>query len=396
MCSWPICGARLSWRSPVFDDAGLERPTPLTGLPCLLASDCRITGGRPQEIVPIRSVIEAVAAAPARVTLVALDLGDLDWDPRLGVLGQVVPAALDRELAKPQIDAVSQNWIIGSHDLFQASAVSVQSRRTCFGRALELALAGDADEEATGNGNGLIELDEVVRFVSLWTNEWTRRLSGGRSRQTPVVWKLGVGRVAPDEIPPGIALLRVPSRSSFFATSKPQAEAARGDESSAAEAASGPQASEKQKDAASGEETPQSQQDDAVERLPCRPQLLQRPPGTRTQKASRPKAARLRMPPAMVQRPGRPTVRPQACDSWLLSMNPEMPCSRFPVNRSPWHLRRATRLAKIRLGRNSKNRHLTRQLTGLPPELVTPRLRGLLVRRVIHLRKKRSRQRMLR
>jgi hypothetical protein len=254
---------------PVFDDAGLERPTPLTGLPCLLASDCRITGGRPQEIVPIRSVIEAVAAAPARVTLVALDLGDLDWDPRLGVLGQVVPAALDRELAKPQIDAVSQNWIIGSHDLFQASAVSVQSRRTCFGRALELALAGDADEEATGNGNGLIELDEVVRFVSLWTNEWTRRLSGGRSRQTPVVWKLGVGRVAPDEIPPGIALLRVPSRSSFFATSKPQAEAARGDESSAAEAASGPQASEKQKDAASGEETPQSQQDDAVERLPA-------------------------------------------------------------------------------------------------------------------------------
>jgi hypothetical protein len=254
---------------PVFDDAGLERPTPLTGLPCLLASDFRIAGGRPQEIVPIRSVIEAVAAAPARVTLVALDLGDLDWDPRLGVLGQVVPAALDRELSKPQLDAVSQNWIIGSHDLFQASAVSVQSRRTCFGRALELALAGDADEEATGNGNGLIELDEVVRFVSLWTNEWARRLSGGRSRQTPVVWRLGVGRVALDEIPPGIALLRVPSRSSFFATSKPQAEAARGDESSAAEAASGPQDSEKQKDAASGEESPKPQQDGEVERLPA-------------------------------------------------------------------------------------------------------------------------------
>jgi len=45
---------------PIFDAGGLERASPLSGQPCLLASDCRIAGDRPQEIVPIREVIEAV------------------------------------------------------------------------------------------------------------------------------------------------------------------------------------------------------------------------------------------------------------------------------------------------------------------------------------------------
>jgi len=198
---------------PVFDSGGLERANPLSGVPCLLASDCRISGERPQEIVPVRTVIEAVAASPARTTLVAVDFGDLQWDPRLGVLGHVVPAALDQELAKPQTDLRSQTWVIGSHDLFQMSSASVQARRSCFGRAFELALAGEADMPPIGNENGLVELDELARFVSVWTNEWTRRLSGGRSRQTPVVWKLGTGRVPIAEVPAGIGLLRVSPRS---------------------------------------------------------------------------------------------------------------------------------------------------------------------------------------
>jgi hypothetical protein len=199
---------------PVFDADGLERPNPLSGVPCLLASDCRIAGERPQEIVPLRTVVEALASSPARTTLVAVDLGDLQWDPRLGVLGHVVPAALDQAFAGPVDDIANQNWVIGSHDLFQMSFASVQARRTCFGRAFELAISGQADEPPIGNGNGLIELDEVARFVSVWTNEWTRRLSGGRSRQTPVVWKLGVGRVPLEDIPAGIPLIRVPTRRS--------------------------------------------------------------------------------------------------------------------------------------------------------------------------------------
>lgn len=197
---------------PIFDDAGLDRDDTLAGVPCMLASDCELARGRPAEVVPIRDLVEAVGASASRLTLVALDLGDLQWDPRLGVLGHVVPIALDREFAKPQTEATSNNWVIGSHDLFQVSSASIEARRTCFARALELALSGDADRSTSGNGNGVIELDEVARFVSLWTNEWSRRLSGGRSRQTPVVWKLGVGRVALGDIPAGIALMRVPKK----------------------------------------------------------------------------------------------------------------------------------------------------------------------------------------
>lgn len=197
---------------PIFDDAGLDRDDTLAGVPCMLASDCELARGRPAEVVPIRDLVEAVGASASRLTLVALDLGDIQWDPRLGVLGHVVPIALDREFAKPQTEATSNNWVIGSHDLFQVSSASIEARRTCFARALELALSGDADQTMSGNGNGILELDEVARFVSLWTNEWSRRLSGGRSRQTPVVWKLGVGRVALDDIPAGIALMRVPKK----------------------------------------------------------------------------------------------------------------------------------------------------------------------------------------
>lgn len=195
---------------PLFDEAGLQQQDSYAGRACLLASDCSIVGPRPREIVPIRDVIEALGAAPSRLTVVALDLGDVEWDPRLGVLGHVVPTALDREFARPQQDANFHNWVIGSHDLFQYSSGSLPARRTCFARAVELALSGAADQGGTGNGNGIIELDELARFVTVWTNEWVRRDSGGRSRQTPVVWKLGVGRVPIEEIPSGLGLLRVP------------------------------------------------------------------------------------------------------------------------------------------------------------------------------------------
>ena len=55
----------------------------------------------------------------------------------------------------------------------------------------------------------VVELDEIARYVEAWTGEWVRRTSGGRSRQRPVVWKLGQGRVPTDRIPQGIAILRL-------------------------------------------------------------------------------------------------------------------------------------------------------------------------------------------
>ena len=196
-----------------------SRSDPLVGRACFLASDLAISGPRPRELVPIRDIVEAIGAAPPYTTLHVLDLGDISWDPRLGVLANVVPRILDRDFAPPQFDASYHNWVLGSHDLFQHSAVSPASGRTYFARAVELALRGGADEEPWGDGDGMIELHEVVPFVKAWTAEWVRRATGGRSVQTPVLWKLGVGRIATHEIPENVALIRVPHTAAKKASS---------------------------------------------------------------------------------------------------------------------------------------------------------------------------------
>ena len=179
------------------------------GKACFVAADLRVRGPRPRELVPLREIVEAIGSTKPRTTLFAIDLGDIQWDPRLGVVANVVSKQLDADFASAQIDATSENWIIGSHDLFESSFASVPAQRTFFARALELALAGKADEKPWGDANKVVELDEIARYVEAWTGEWVRRSSGGRSRQRPVVWKLGKGRVPIDSLPKGIAIIRV-------------------------------------------------------------------------------------------------------------------------------------------------------------------------------------------
>jgi hypothetical protein len=186
-----------------------SRTDPIAGRACFLASDLSVAGTRPREVVPIRDVVEAIGAAPPYTTLHVLDLGDVAWEPRLGVLGNVVSRVLDVDFAHPQRDASHHNWVLGSHDLFQHSAVTTAGGRTYFSRAVELALAGSADERPWGDGDGLVELHEVVPFVKAWTAEWVRQTSGGRSVQTPVLWKLGVGRIATSDIPRDVPLIRL-------------------------------------------------------------------------------------------------------------------------------------------------------------------------------------------
>jgi hypothetical protein len=194
---------------PVFDVEGMPLYDPVTERACLVAADCTIRGARPRELVPIRDIVEAIGAATARTTLVLIDLGDVHWDPRLGTLAHVVPRLLDEEFVVAQKKARGDVWVLGSQDIFQVSETSLAGGRTYFSRAVELALSGAADGEGCGDGDGLVELDEVTRFVTRWTSEWVRRASGGRHQQTPVLWKLGAGRVAADGAPPAVGLVRV-------------------------------------------------------------------------------------------------------------------------------------------------------------------------------------------
>ena len=194
---------------PLLDADGNERPDPLGGHACLVATDATLRGEGLRGLVPIRDIVESIGSAASLTTLVAIDLGNLRWDPRIGVLCGLVPRQLDRDLAAPPLRATGQNWVIASHDTLQYSGASGTEKRTFFAAALEQGLAGAADQAPWGDGDRVVELHELAPFVVAWTSEWSRRSSGGRAPQRPVVWKLGAGRVDLRDIPQNIRLVRV-------------------------------------------------------------------------------------------------------------------------------------------------------------------------------------------
>jgi hypothetical protein len=194
---------------PLLDPDGNERPDPLGGHACLVASDATLRGEGLRELVPCRDIVESIGSAPSLTTLVAMDLGDLRWDPRIGVLCSQVPRQLDQDFKAPPIRANGQNWLMTSHDNLQYSGASGTAKRTFFAAALEQGLAGAADQSPWGDGDRVVELHELAPFVVAWTSEWSRRGSGGRAPQRPAIWKLGVGRVALADIPRNIRLVRV-------------------------------------------------------------------------------------------------------------------------------------------------------------------------------------------
>jgi len=181
----------------------------LAGKACMLSADFRVHGDRPREVIAWREIAELLGNGWLSQTLIAIDLGDLEWDPRLGVLASVVAKQLDIDFSTRQVSAVGENWIIGSHDLFGSSMAHPAARRTLFARALELGLSGNSDSKPWGNENGIVELDELAYFMTSQITHWSVEITGGRSQQKPVIWKLGVGRVPIADIPKGIAIIRV-------------------------------------------------------------------------------------------------------------------------------------------------------------------------------------------
>ena len=194
---------------PLLDADGNERPDPLGGHACLVTTDATLRGEGLREMVPCRDIVESIGSAASLTTLVAMDLGDLRWDPRIGVLCSLVPRQLDQDFKAPPLRANGQNWLLASHDTLQYSGASGTARRTFFAAALEQGLAGAADQPPWGDGDRVVELHELAPFVSAWTFEWSRRSSGGSVVQRPAVWKLGVGRVALRDIPRDVRLVRV-------------------------------------------------------------------------------------------------------------------------------------------------------------------------------------------
>ncbi|MFZ4733098.1 MAG: hypothetical protein ACOYK7_11230, partial [Pirellulales bacterium] len=183
----------------------------------IFTSDAKPGQPLSRQLVSCRDLAATLASSPAKTTLVAIDFGDLRWDPRMGVIGGLSAALLDEELKSAVSGAGpgKECWVLGSHDTFEYSAISLAAQRSLFSRALELALRGDADGREWceggrgGDGDGTVELDEVVRFTAAWTSAWAKKQG---EVQRPVIWKLGAGRVKFDDVPRNVPIIRVPRR----------------------------------------------------------------------------------------------------------------------------------------------------------------------------------------
>lgn len=210
-----ILVAYVRGQSLVVPDALSETQAtddPLSGTCCLIANDFSLQGERPGGLVPCRKLVEYLGTANNKTSLIALDLGNLRWDPRLGVALHLVPNRLEEDLVFNQRRASGNNWIITSHDSLEFSLVSPGDQQTVFGKAIAQALTGVADQTPWGDADGMIELHEIALFVSEATLQWSQACSGGRHLQHPVIWKLGVGKIALSDVPKNIPIMRVAVR----------------------------------------------------------------------------------------------------------------------------------------------------------------------------------------
>lgn len=164
----------------------------------------------PRNAVACKEIFNTISSSSAKTSLIILDTGDLKWDPRIGVIANIVPTQLDFDTAENGPSSRENNncWIIGSNDTNESSNVSLEDSRGLFLRAVELAFIGHCDEKKWGgNGDGHVELHELTRFVATWTTHWAKQINVS---QHVVLWKLGEGRQTLTSVPQGIRL--VPNR----------------------------------------------------------------------------------------------------------------------------------------------------------------------------------------
>jgi hypothetical protein len=152
-------------------------------------------GGR----FPLADLLGQIERCPAAKKLLILDTGELPADPRLGMIVNEFAQLLEAEVRRVNDRGL---WVLVSHRPLEAPHVSETADRTAFGYFVTEGLAGAADR----NGDGTVELHELVEYVRRGVAGWVERESGGAETQTP--WLLHGGEGSADA-PAGVTLLPV-------------------------------------------------------------------------------------------------------------------------------------------------------------------------------------------
>ena len=130
----------------------------------------------------LRTLLAAVAAAPAKERLVILDTGYVGYDPRLGVIANEFPRLVAERLAEMKPE--SPTWVLISNHPMQTNALAYDRQQSVFGAAVAEGIAAAADDESNGgSGDQQVSLGELYRYVAARCTVENRRDSAAATNE---------------------------------------------------------------------------------------------------------------------------------------------------------------------------------------------------------------------
>ncbi len=129
--------------------------------------------------------------SPTALTLLILDAGHLEDDPRIGMAVNEFPRLVEQQVKSLRDQPL---WVLLSHSVFQTSHVDRCRRKSVFGASVAEALEGKADGQLNGQAaDGYVSLPELYQYVHHRCTQWCRAI--GAPPQTPLLMRAGSGLV---------------------------------------------------------------------------------------------------------------------------------------------------------------------------------------------------------
>ena len=132
--------------------------------------------------IDVDQLISEVCQSPAKTKLIVLNAGTIQYDPRLGVVGNDFPRLLEKAVHQANDPSL---WVYCSHAPLEYSHASIASRHSVFGMFFGAGMKGAADLD----GDRVVTLNEIVAFTSANVSNWVAQSTDRAAQQTPtLIW----------------------------------------------------------------------------------------------------------------------------------------------------------------------------------------------------------------
>ncbi|MEN1678609.1 MAG: hypothetical protein AAGJ46_03385 [Planctomycetota bacterium] len=151
---------------------------------------------RPDEVVPVRTVLERLAKAKCKTKLLLLDAGRAPSVARVGTVVDGFPDQLAKVVEEVGAPSV---YVLTANSPGERSHVSPARKRSVFAAVTAAGLRGLADTAtAFGNNDDRVDLAELAQFVRGNVAAWVAKTTNNRHEQTPQLLGKRAGDVKAD------------------------------------------------------------------------------------------------------------------------------------------------------------------------------------------------------